>query len=89
MPFALLMTETLRRREIRDREKGFSKEYIESRDNREVWHVMSYVLALAVIATVNWMPMGISILMRTVITMVASAIFTVSVYRFFKSILYS
>lgn len=86
MPFGLLMTEALRQRQARDREKGYPKEYIRARHNLEVWYVLSYALALAAIATVNWIPMGISVLMRTAITGVASIIFAFSVWRFLKSI---
>ncbi len=87
MPFALLMTETLRRREARDRERGYPEEYIKARDSREIWYVLNYVLALLAIVAVNFWPVGIPFVLRALITVAASVIFVLSVYKFFKSVL--
>lgn len=84
MPFALLMTDILRRREARDREKGYSKEYIQARESREVWYVLNFILAIAAIVAINWVPMGISIFPRTVITASASMVLVLSVWKLFQ-----
>ena len=86
MPFGFI-NDLLDRRETRDREKGYSEKYIQTRNNQEMWYVMSYALAIVTIAVVNLAPMGIPVFLCVVITVVALAILSVSFCKFLKSFL--
>lgn len=56
MPFAFVTTEVLRRREERDKEKGYSKEFLSSRNKKDAVCMVAIIAALVGILACNSEP---------------------------------
>ncbi len=86
MPFGVLIANTLNRREITDRERSYSDEYIQMRTRHEVRHAMISVAAIVVIALFNWGPINFPVLLDVPITLAAVMVLAFSMWKFCGSL---
>ncbi len=87
MPFAVLMTDMLRRQEERDRQLSRSKEYIDKRTNRQLVDATTASLgALLVVSATLW-GVELNLAVRWVLGLAGLAIAGYSFTRFIRSVI--